>query len=140
MLNNSWKGQPEIHETDNDWTDITIGDDSIPLMTKTAPQIEEKLVRNENMNELHLPFSSTMVLKRKKEMLYIPLDFKNNLMIDVLVDSGAHASAIADNQLDRIKQQAPPTPLKLMTLQIFKDRLQMVNEKTFSNRCTRIWF
>ena len=39
-------------------------------------------------------------------MLYLPLDFKNCLTIDDLVDSGAYVSAIAQNELDRIKQQA----------------------------------
>ena len=39
-------------------------------------------------------------------MLYVPLDFENGLTIDALVDSGAYVSAIAQKELDRIKQQA----------------------------------
>ena len=46
-------------------------------------------------------------------MLYDPLDFKNGLTIDALVHSGAHVSAIAQKELDRIKQQAPTIILKI---------------------------
>ena len=60
-----------------------------------------------------MPPSSTIVLKRKKEMLYVPLDFENGLTLDALVDSGAYVSAIAQKQLDTIKQQAPSNILKL---------------------------
>ena len=59
-----------------------------------------------------MPLSSTIVLKRKKKMLYIPLDFENGLTIDALVDSGAYVSAIAQKELDRSKQQAPSNVLK----------------------------
>ena len=46
-------------------------------------------------------------------MLYVLLDFQNGLTIDALVDSGAFVSAIAQNELDRIKQQAPSNILKI---------------------------
>ena len=54
-----------------------------------------------------------MVLKRKQEMLYVPLDFENNLTVDVLVDSGAFVSAIGQDDLDTIKQKAPNNFLKI---------------------------
>ena len=60
-----------------------------------------------------MPLSSTIVLKRKKEMLYVPLDFENGLTIDALVDSGAYVSAVAQKELDRIQQQAPSNILKI---------------------------
>ena len=60
-----------------------------------------------------MPLSSTIVLKRKKEILYVPLDFKNGLTIDALVDSGAYVSAIARTELERIKQQAPANIFKI---------------------------
>ena len=40
-------------------------------------------------------------------MLYVPPDFEYNLTVDALVDSGAFFSAIAQNDLDTIKQKAP---------------------------------
>ena len=79
------------------------GDDNISPPEVTTSQIEERLVRDDITNKLYMPLSSTVVLKRKKEMLYVPLDFENSLTIDALVDSGAYVSAIAQKELDRIK-------------------------------------
>ena len=45
--------------------------------------------------------------------MYVPLDFENGLTIDGLVDSGDYVSAIAQKELDRIKQQAPSNMLKI---------------------------
>ena len=70
-------------------------------------------MRDDSTNELHMPLSSTIFLKRKKERLYVPLDFKNGLTIDALVDSGAHVSVIAQKELDRIKQQSLSNVLKI---------------------------
>ena len=57
--------------------------------------------------ELNLPLSSTIVLKPKKEMLYVPLDFENGVTLVDPVDSGAYVTATAQKQSDLIKQQAP---------------------------------
>ena len=46
-------------------------------------------------------------------MLYVPLDFKNGLTIDALFDSGAYVDAIAQTELDRIRQQAPANIFKI---------------------------
>ena len=46
-------------------------------------------------------------------MLYDPPDFENGLTIDALVESGAFISAMAQKELDRIKQQAPSTIQKI---------------------------
>ena len=83
-----------------------------PLTTAT-PLIEEGLVRDEQTNEIYLPLTSTVILKRKQEMLYVPLDFENNLTVDALVDSGAFVSAIAQDDLGTIKQKAPNYILKI---------------------------
>ena len=89
------------------------GDDIIPLPKITTSQNEERLVRDDITNELYMPVSSTIVLKRKNEMLYDPLDFENSSTIEALVDSGAYVRAIAQKYLDRIKQQAPSNILKI---------------------------
>ena len=60
-----------------------------------TPLIEEGLVRDEQTNVFYLPLTSTVALKRKQEMLYMPLDFDNNLTADALLDSRAYVSAIA---------------------------------------------
>ena len=89
------------------------GDDNESPPVITISQIVERLVRDEKTNELYMPLSSTIVLKRKKETLYVPLDFENGLTIDAFVDSGAYVGAIAQNELDRIKQQSPSNILKI---------------------------
>ena len=89
------------------------GDSNISPPPITISQIEERLVREDITNELYMPLSSTIVLKRKKEMLYVPLDFENGLTIDAHVDSGAYVSAIAQKQLHRIQQQTASNILKI---------------------------
>ena len=105
-LNDSKEPQFEIQRHEMNITANDNGNDNIPPYKKTTSQNEEQLVRDDITNELYLPLSSTIVLKRKNEMLYLPLDFKNGLTIDVLVDSGAYMSAIAQTELDKTKQQA----------------------------------
>ena len=58
-----------------------------------------------------MPLFSTIVLKPKNELLYIPLDFEDGLTIDAPVDSGAYV--IAQIEWDRIKQQAPANIFKI---------------------------
>ena len=89
------------------------GDSNISPPPITISQIEERLVKDDSTKELYMPLSSTIVLKRKKEMLYVPLDFENGLTIDALVDSGAYVSAIAQKEFDRIQQQSPSNILKI---------------------------
>ena len=112
-LNDSKKPNTEIQRNEIDMITCDNGDDNISPPAKTISQIEEVLVRDEPINELYMSLSSTIVLKRKKEMLYVPLDFKNGSTIDALVDSGAYISAIAQNDLHRIKQQSPYNILKI---------------------------
>ena len=46
-------------------------------------------------------------------MLYVPLDFENNLTVDALVESAAFVSAIAQNDLDTKKRKGPESILKI---------------------------
>ena len=112
-LDDSYKQPNEIQQNQIGLTTYDDGDDNISPPEITTSQIQEQLVRDENTNELYMPLSSTIVLKRKKEKLYVPLDFENGLTIDALVDSGAYVSAIAQTELDRIQQQAPSNILKI---------------------------
>ena len=70
-------------------------------------------MRDDVTIELYMPLSSTIVQRRKKEMLYLPLDFENSLTIDAFVDSGAYVSAIFHSELDRSKQQALANNFKI---------------------------
>ena len=111
-LNDSNKQQNENQRNEIGLTTYGNGDDNISPPQITTSQIQEQLVRDENTNELYMLLSSTIVLKRKKEMLYVPLNFENGSTIDALVDSGAYVSAKAQKELDRIQQQAPSNILK----------------------------
>ena len=102
------------------------GDDNISPPKITNSQIEGQLLRDDITNELFMPLFFTIVCNPKK-MPYVPLDFKNGVTIDALVDSGAYNSAIAQTELDRMKQQAPPTSSESTTLPIFKYKLQMAS-------------
>ena len=126
-LNDSKKCQSEIQRPEMNMTANENGDDNISRLKITTSQNEEKLVRDDFSNELYMPLSSTIVLKRKKEMLYVPPDFENSLTIDALVDSRVYVSAIALTELDRIKQQALPTRSKSTKFPIFKSKSQMAS-------------
>ena len=69
-------------------------DTTIPPLTTAIPLTEEGLVRDEQTKEAYLPTTSTVVLKQKQEMLYMPLDFEKNLTVDALVDSGAFVLSV----------------------------------------------
>ena len=118
--NESKKQQKEIQRNETDMTTYDNGDDNIFPPEITTSQIEERLLSDEISNELYMPLSSTIVLKRKKEMLYVPLEFKNGVTIVALIDSRAYISAITQKELDRIKQQAPSNILKMDELLTFK--------------------
>ena len=107
------KQQNEIQRNEIGLITYGNGDDTISPPEITTSQTEEQLVRDDITNELYMQLSSTIVLKRKKEMLYVPLDFENGLTIDALVDSGAYVSAIAQKEMDRIKQQTPSNIIKI---------------------------
>ena len=112
-LNDSKKLQSEIQRHEMNITANHNRDDKIFPPKITNSRIEEQLVRDDITKELYIPLSSTIVPKRKKEMLYVPLDFENGLTIDALFDSRAYVTATAQSDLDRIKQQAPANVFKI---------------------------
>ena len=104
------------------------GDDNLSAPKTTTSQYEERHMRDDFTKELYMPLSSTVVLKRKKQMLDAPQDFKNGLTIDALVDSGAYVSALAQKDLDCTKQD-PSNMLKLddppeFQIQVAKGQLE----------------
>ena len=126
-LNDTETPTSEIQRKEINMTTYDNGDDIISPPVITISQIEERLVRDDITNELYMPLSSTFFLKRKKDMLYVPLNFENGLKKDVFVDSGAYVSAIAQKELDRIKQQAPSKILKIDDPPNFK--IQVANSQ-----------
>ena len=71
------------------------------------------MLRDEQTKEVYLPLTSTVVLKRKQETLYVPLDIWKNLTVEALLDSGAFVSAIAQNDMGTIKKKTPDNFLKI---------------------------
>ena len=124
-LNDSKKPKSEIQRHEMNIIANDNADANISPPKRTNSQSEEQLVRDDPANELYMPLSSTIVLKRKKEMPYVPLDFQNGLTIDVLVDSRAYVSAIVQTELDRIKHQAPCNIFKIHDL--FNFQIQVAN-------------
>ena len=62
-------------------------------------------------------------------MLYVTLDFENNLTVYTFVDSKVNFGAIAENDLDKTKQNAPNTLLKIdnppnFQIQVATDQLE----------------
>ena len=95
FLNCSKNSSTYIQNTEQHVVTTLNGDTTTPLLTTATPLIKEGLVREEQTNDVYLPLTSTVVLKRKHEMLYVPLDFESILTVDALVDSRAFVSAIA---------------------------------------------
>ena len=65
-LNDLQQTQPKIQETKTDMTASYSGDESISPPKITTSQTGRRLVRDETTKDLHMPLSSTIVLKRKK--------------------------------------------------------------------------
>ena len=101
------------------------GGTTTPPLTTATPLIEEGLLRDEQTNEVHLPLTSTVILKRKQELLYLPLDFENNLTVDALVNWGAFASATTQNDLNTKEEKAPSIILKIDNTPTFQ--IQVAN-------------
>ena len=71
-LNDSKNPQFEIQRHEMDMTVDDHGDDNISPPKITTSQIEQQLVRDDTTNELYMPLSSTIVLKRKKDAVCPP--------------------------------------------------------------------
>ena len=113
FLNCFKNSSTDIQNTEQPVVTSLNGDTTTAPLTTETPLIEEGLVRDEQTNEVYLPLTSTVVLKRKQEMLYVPLGYGNNLTVDALLDSGAVVSAITQDYLDTIKQKAPKNILRI---------------------------
>ena len=113
FLNCSKNCPTDIQNSKQHVTTKLTRDTTIPPLTTTTPLIEEGLVRDEQTNEVYLPLTSTVVLKPKQKMLHVPLDFVNSLTVDALVGSEAFVGAIAQNDLDTMKEKAPNNILKI---------------------------
>ena len=86
FLDCSKKSSTDIQNTEQHAVTTLNGNTTTPPLATATPLMEEALVRDKQTDEVYLPLTSKVVLKRKQEMVYVPLDFENILMVDALVD------------------------------------------------------
>ena len=107
-LNNTKKPQSEIQRHEMNITASHDGDDNFSLPNRRYSQIGEQLVRHDITKELYIQLFWN---ERKNAVCFS--GFGNGLKIDALVVSGGYFSAIAQTELDKIKQQATANIFKI---------------------------
>ena len=86
----------------------------------TTAQFADYLTRDPVTNEQCIPIFSAVTLKKRKKMLFAPMDFQD-LTLDALIDSGALVNCISETDYNKISQMSPkdiveelePPPFKL---------------------------
>ena len=85
--------------------------------TECPPSLPEDLHVNKEFiqhdkDDNYIPLMSAIALKKKKRMLFLPVEFKN-VKIDALVDLGAYMNAISEGDAEKIqKMQANASSIK----------------------------
>ena len=74
-------------------------------------QIAEYLTRDPVTNEQCIPIFSAVTLKKKKKMLFAPMDFQD-LTLDALIDSSALVNCISETDYSKIFQMSPTDIVK----------------------------
>ena len=93
-------------------------DQKQPLLNE---DLSEHIQFDKERNLSYLPISTSLTLKRKRHMYYIPMDFEK-LTLDGLIDTGALTSAISEQDLNKIKllaneaikETGPPPNFQIM--------------------------
>ena len=108
---------PELPTQDNNHEDdeVTEGPQQLPYDLN----IIKEFIQHDKDDD-YIPLMSAITLKKKKRMLFIPLDF-DYTRIDALVDSGAYINVISERDADKIQTEAnatiiakaPPPPFKI---------------------------
>ena len=107
---NYFPQQPNNHESDPDseiqhttkhhvTIETSCNDEKQPLLNE---DLTEYIQFDKERNLSYLPISTSLTLKRKRHMYYIPMDFEK-LTLDGLIDTGALTSAISEQDLNTIK-------------------------------------
>ena len=114
--------KPDIHHNSPVKNYVTINtscdDQKQPLLNE---DLSEHLQFDKERNLSYLPISTSLTLKRKRHMYYIPMDFEK-LTLDGLIDTGALTSAISEQDLNKIKllaneaikETGPPPNFQIM--------------------------
>ena len=86
---------PEIHHPNT----FSCNEEKHPLLDE---DISNHIQFDQERNLLYLLLSTSLTLKRKRHMYYMPMDFEK-LTFDGLIDTGALTSAISEQDLNKIK-------------------------------------
>ena len=114
---NTSKNAPAMALT-NDDVEITECPSKLP---EDLDAIKEFIQHDKNDD--YIPLMSAIALKKKKRMLFLPVEF-NTVKIDALVDSAAYINAISERDAEKLRQnasqcivnKAPPPLSKYSTL------------------------
>ena len=74
----------------------------------STAQIAEYLTRDPVTNEQYIPIFSAVTLKKKKKMLFAPMDLQD-LTLDALIDSGALVNCISETDYNKSSRCSPRT-------------------------------
>ena len=97
---------------------ISCNNEKQPLLNE---DLTEYIQFDKERNLSYLPNSTSLTLKRKRHMYYIPMDFEK-LTLDGLIDTGALTSAISEQDLNKnkllaneaFKKTGPPPNFQIM--------------------------
>ena len=122
------QNQPQIDlisETQHKTTTVESQPSTSSCNEQKRPLLDDDLTEHiqfdKERNLSYLPISSTLTLKRKRHMYYMPMDFKK-LTLDGLIDTGALTSTISEQGLNKIKllandairETGPPPNFQIM--------------------------
>ena len=122
------QNQPQIDlipETQHKITTVESQPSNSSCNEQKRPLLDDDLTEHiqfdEERNLSYLPKSTSLTLKRKRHMYYMPMDFKK-LTLDELIDTGALTSAISEQDLNKIKliandairETGPPPNFQIM--------------------------
>ena len=86
---------------------MTVQDEGTTECPLTLPEdldVVKEFIQHDKEHD-YIPLMSAVALKKKKRMLFLPVDF-NSVKIDALVDSGAYINAISERDAERLQQNA----------------------------------
>ena len=89
------KNSPKIHHPST----FSCNEQNQPLLDE---DITNHIQFDQERNLSYIPMSTSLTLKRKRHMYYMPMDFEK-LTLDGLVDTGALTSAISEQDFNKIK-------------------------------------
>ena len=106
---NAFDDQPSSTQTKED----TYGSTQAPIFPEDFPtslnSIKEYVTEKDG--ETYIPLHSTIVLKNRRRMLYLPLEF-GEITMDGLVDSGAFINAMSWSDYNAIKMNSDSCVIK----------------------------